>query len=54
MQDDVIKFEAETIKSSLRDYSDAFILVTGNIAVNADNNTDAALLRTIFYMYNKI
>ena len=24
------------------DYSDAFILVTGNITVNADNNTDAA------------
>ena len=42
-QGDVIKFETETIKSSLCDYSDAFILVTGNITVAADNNTDVAL-----------
>ena len=42
-QGDVIKFETETIKSSLCDYSDAFILVTGNITVTADNNTDVAL-----------
>ena len=41
-QGDTIKFEIETIKSSLCDYSDAFILVTGNITVNADNNTDVA------------
>ena len=34
--------ETETIKSSLRDYSDAFILATGNIAVNAANDTDVA------------
>ena len=37
---DTIKFE--TIKSSLCDYSDAFILVTGNITVAANNNTDVA------------
>ena len=37
-QGDTIKFETETIKSSLCDYSDAFILVTGNIAVTANNN----------------
>ena len=36
------EFETETIKSSLCDYSDAFILVTGNITVNAPNNTDVA------------
>ena len=36
-QGDTIKFETETIKSSLCDYSDAFILVTGNITVNAAN-----------------
>ena len=30
-QGDTVKFETETIKSSLCDYSDAFILVTGNI-----------------------
>ena len=39
---DTIKFEIETIKSSLCDYSDAFILVTGNITVAANNNTDVA------------
>ena len=37
---DTIKFE--TIKSSLCDYSDAFILVTGNIAVDANSNADVA------------
>ena len=37
-QGDTIKFETETIKSSLRDYSYAFILVTGNDKVNADDN----------------
>ena len=41
-QGDTIKFETETIKSSLSDYSDAFILVTGNITVAANNNTDVA------------
>ena len=51
-QGDTIKFE--TIKSSLCDYSDAFILVTGNITVDA-NNTDVLFkkLCTIFCMYNK-
>ena len=37
-----IKFETESIESSLYDYSDVFILVTGNITVTADNNTDVA------------
>ena len=41
-QGDTIKFDAETIKSSLYDYSYAFILVTGNITVDADNNTNVA------------
>ena len=39
-QGDTIKFETKTIKSSLRDYSDAFILVIGNITVIAANDTD--------------
>ena len=39
-QGDTIKFETETIKSSLCDYSDAFILVTGDITVTANSNTD--------------
>ena len=37
-----IKFETETIKSSLCGYSDAFVLVTGNITVNVANDKDAA------------
>ena len=41
-QGNTIKFETETIKSSLCDYSDAFILATGNITVNAANDTDVA------------
>ena len=41
-QGDTIKFETETIKSSLCDCSDTFILVTGNITVNAANDTDVA------------
>ena len=39
-QGNTIKFETETVESSLCDYSDAFIFVTGNITVDADNNTD--------------
>ena len=41
-QGETIKFEAGTIKSSLCNYSDTFISVTGNITVNADNKTDVA------------
>ena len=41
-QKNSIKFETESIKSSLCDFSDAFILVTGDIAVTADNDTDVA------------
>ena len=39
-QGDVIKFETETIKSGLCDYSNAFILVTRNITVTANNDAD--------------
>ena len=39
---DPIKFLTKPIESSLCDYSDAFILVTGNITVTADDNTDVA------------
>ena len=41
-QGNTIKFKTETVKSSLVDYSDVFILVTGNITVEANNNTDVA------------
>ena len=37
-----IKFETETIKSSLCDYSDAFILVTGDITVDEAEDTHVA------------
>ena len=37
-QGDTIKFETESIKSSLCDYSDVFVLVTGNITVNEGND----------------
>ena len=38
-QNNSIKFESESIKSSLCNYSDAFILVTGDITVNAGDDT---------------
>ena len=38
-----IKFEIESIKSSICHHSNAFILVTGKITVNAGNNTDGAI-----------
>ena len=41
-QGDTTKFKTETIKLSLCDYSDAFILVTRYITVAANNNTDGA------------
>ena len=41
-QNSSIKFETESIKSSLCDYSDVFILVTGDIKVTANNDTDVA------------
>ena len=41
-QGNSIQFETEIIKSSLCDCSDAFILVTGNITVAANNDTDVA------------
>ena len=35
-----IKFETESVKLSLCVYSDAYVLVTGDIAVNTGHNTD--------------
>ena len=42
-QSNSIKFETESITSSLCDYSDVFSLVRGDITANADKNTDVAL-----------
>ena len=39
-QGDTINFETETIKSSLCDYSDALVLVTGNITVAAKDKME--------------
>ena len=41
-QNNSIKFDTESLKSSLCDYSDAFILVTGDTKVAANNDTDVA------------
>ena len=42
-KDEPIKFLTKSLESSLCDYSDAYVLVTGNIAVvGADNNTKVA------------
>ena len=41
-QGNTSNFETEIIKSSLCDYSDEFILVTRNIIVAANNDTDVA------------
>ena len=41
-QNNSIKFETETIQLTLFDYSNAFILVTRDITVNADNNAAVA------------
>ena len=50
-----IKFQTESIKSSLCDYSDAFILVTGDITVTGNNDAYVAFkkLCTIFYMQDR-
>ena len=48
-----IKFETKVIKSSLCDYSDPYILVTGNItATGGDASTRVAFLCFIYEMHN--
>ena len=52
-----IKFEAESIKSSLFDYPHAFILVTGEITATANNNTNVDKANHIYMampLYNLI
>ena len=41
-QNNSLKFETESVKSSLCDYSDTFILVTGDITVTRNNDTYVA------------
>ena len=42
MHDDPIKFLTKSIESSLCDYSDAYVLVTGDIAVTRTTAANAA------------
>ena len=39
-KDEEIKFLTRSVESSLCDYSDAYILVTGNVVVKKRNDTD--------------
>ena len=48
-QNKSIKSEVESFKSSLCDYSDALILVTADIAVTADNNTNVAFNNCVLF-----
>ena len=55
-QNNSIKFETESIKSSLCDYSDAFIcdyLVTEYITVAAKNNTGVHLKIVLHFLHVK-
>ena len=49
-QGDIMKFETESIKSSL---SDGYILVKGNIAVAANNNADVAFKNCALFVHAK-
>ena len=50
-QNNSIKFETKSIKSCLCDYSAAFILLTGDINVTADNNTDVAFKIVHYFLH---
>ena len=50
-QNNTVKSEIESIKSCLCDYSDAFILVTGDITVTSNNDTDVAFNLSYLYLY---
>ena len=48
-QNNSIKFERESIKSNICDYSGAFILVTGDIAVTVHRDTDFAFKNCVLF-----
>ena len=50
-QKNSIKFKTESIKSSLCGYSDAIVLVTGDITVNAGNGTDVTFKTVHHFLY---
>ena len=49
---ETIKFEAKVIKSSLCDYSDAYILVTGNIRAIGGNADTRVSFKTMLHLQN--
>ena len=42
------------LKSSICDYSDAFILVIGDITVTVDNNTDVVCIKTTTFFKRRV
>ena len=52
-QNNSIKVEIEYIKSNLCDYSEAFILVTGDIRVAVNDNTDVAFKNCVSFYTSK-
>ena len=53
-QNNSIKFKTESIKSSLRDYYDTFILVTADITVNVGNSADVVFKNCLPFSTCKI
>ena len=53
-QNNSTKFERESIKSSLWDYFDAFILVAGDMAVTADNNADVTFTNCALFFTSQV
>ena len=47
-----VKFETKVIKSNLCDYSDAYILVTGDITATYDNPNTKLHLKIVLHLQN--
>ena len=47
-----IKFETKVIKSNLYDYSDAYILVTGNITATGCNENTKVAFKIVLHLRN--
>ena len=51
-QENVIKFLTQSIESSLCDYSDAYILVTGNTGVTGGNENTKVAFKIVLRLMN--
>ena len=51
-KDEEIKFLTRSIESSLRDYSDTYILVTGNIAATPNNAATQVVFKIVHHCEN--